>query len=150
EDGGRTWANLTAFKTESVIGSAQTSVAASISNPGHIVVANQFGVWRSLDGGLSWTGLNLSLPNLPVKRILSTPEGATGTRIEVAGIGAAELAPGASVWTPIRDATFELDAVTLKYYASQTGADVRSIARSGTYVYLGTANGQILISNDGG
>jgi uncharacterized protein (TIGR03437 family) len=150
DDGGRTWANLTAFKTDSVIGTGQTSLATSLANPDQIVVSNQFGVWRSMDGGLSWTGLNLYLPNLPVTRILSTPDGTSGTRIELAGIGAAELAPGASVWAPVRDATIELDAATLKYYAAQTGADVRSIARSGVYVYLGTANGQILISKDGG
>jgi len=150
DDGGRTWANLTAFKTFSVIGDGQTSVAASDTNPDQIVAANRFGVWRSMDGGLSWAGLNEFLPNLEVRRILSTPAGAAGARIEIAGIGAAELSPGASVWTPVRDATAELDQAALAHYAAQVGANLRSIAHAGSYIYLGTVDGRILVSSDGG
>src|SRR5450759_2202297 len=84
EDGGRSWANLTAFKTESVIGLGQRSVAVSPANPDQIVVANDFGVWRSLDGGLSWAGLNELLPNLPIQRILATTGGPAGKRVETA------------------------------------------------------------------
>ena len=73
DDGGRSWANLTAFKTDSVIGLGQRSVAVSPVNQDQIVVANDFGVWRSMDGGLSWAGLNELLPNLRIKRILATP-----------------------------------------------------------------------------
>ena len=83
EDGGRSWANLTAFKTDSVIGLGQRSVAVSPVNQDQIVVANEFGVWRSMDGGLSWTGLNELLPNLRIKRILATPKGTAGTRVEI-------------------------------------------------------------------
>jgi hypothetical protein len=49
DDGGHSWANLTAFKTDSVIGLGQRSVAVSPANQDQIVVANDFGVWRSLD-----------------------------------------------------------------------------------------------------
>ena len=83
EDGGRSWANLTAFKTDSVIGLGQRSVAVSPGNQNQIVVANEFGVWRSMDGGLSWAGLNELLPNLRIKRILATPKGTAGTRVEI-------------------------------------------------------------------
>ena len=150
DDGGRTWSDLTAFRNESVIGLGQTSVAASAVNPDQIVAANQYGVWRSMDGGLSWAGLNQFLPNLAVRRILSTPTGTTGTRIEIAGLGAAELAPGTGVWTPVEDASRDLEAAALKRYASLVGADVRSMAISGASVYLGTADGRILLSTDGG
>src|ERR1022692_3512267 len=94
DDGGRSWANLTAFKTESVIGLGQRSVAVSPANQDQIVVANDFGVWRSLDGGLSWAGLNELLPNLRIQRILATPAGTAGTRAEINGMGAGELPPG--------------------------------------------------------
>src|SRR5260370_36056649 len=80
EDGGRSWANLTAFKTDSVIGLGQRSVAVSPVNQDQIGVANEFGVWRSMDGGLSWVGLNELLPNLRIKRILATPKGTAGAR----------------------------------------------------------------------
>ena len=150
DDGGRTWADLTSFRSESVIGLGQASVATSNVNPDQIVAANQYGVWRSMDGGLSWAGLNQSLPNLEVRRILSTPTGTIGTRIEVAGLGAAELTPGTSVWTPVKDMVHELEAAALKHYAAQVRADVLSLAVSGSSVYLGTADGRILLSRDGG
>src|SRR4026208_211873 len=69
EDGGRTWTNLTSYKGQSVIGAGQRDVAISPSDSNHIVVANERGVWRSLDGGLSGGGLNQFLPNLAVGRV---------------------------------------------------------------------------------
>src|SRR5215471_3692074 len=66
EDAGQTWTNLTAFHRESVIGSGQHSVAVSPQDSRQIVVANDFGVWKSTDAGLSWSGLNEDLPNLPI------------------------------------------------------------------------------------
>jgi len=127
DDGGRTWANLTAYKAESVIGMGQTSVATSNVNPDQVVAANQFGVWRSMDGGLSWSGLNQFLPNLEVKRILATPNGMSGTRIEVAGVGAAELVPGTPVWTPVQDPGLDAEAASLKRYTAIIRCGVRSI-----------------------
>jgi uncharacterized protein (TIGR03437 family) len=150
EDGGRTWLNLTAFKTQSVIGFGQSSLAVSNSNPDQVVVANRAGVWRSMDGGLSWAGLNQYLPNLPVRRILSTPAGTAGTRIEIAGIGPAELSPGASVWTPVQDAAYEAESAALKRYSALVHTEVTSAAASGSYIYIGTADGHILLSNDSG
>jgi uncharacterized protein (TIGR03437 family) len=150
DDGGRTWSNLTAFKDQSVIGVGQSSVAVSATSPDQIVVANRFGVWRSMDGGLSWAGLNQFLPNLPVRRILTTPAGARGTRVEIDGIGPAELAMGSNVWMPAQDASHDAEAAALKSYAALVRADVRSIAVSGTSVYLGTADGRILLSTDSG
>ena len=130
EDGGRSWANLTAFKTESVIGFGQRSVAVSPANQDQIVVANDFGVWRSLDGGLSWVGLNELLPNLRIQRILATPSGTAGTRVEIDGMGAMELPPGGSVWQPVDDRTSGSDAVRLKAYSERAGVAVTAYGRS--------------------
>src|SRR5690242_2472820 len=82
EDGGRSWTSLTQFKSESVVGGGQHSLAVSPLDPNQLVLANDYGVWRSLDGGLSWAGLNRLLPNLPVRRIVSTPSGTGGVRVE--------------------------------------------------------------------
>ena len=73
EDGGRTWTNLSAYKNQSVIGPGQHDLAVSPVDAQQLVVANERGVWRSLDGGMSWNGLNRFLPNLTVRRILSAP-----------------------------------------------------------------------------
>jgi uncharacterized protein (TIGR03437 family) len=150
DDGGRSWSNLTAFKTDSVIGLGQRSIAVSPSIPDQIVAANEFGVWRSLDGGLSWTGLNEFLPNLRVRRILSTPAGVQGLRAEIDGFGAAELAPGASVWQTVEDAGYRADQVRLAYYAERAAVHATTFARADHVVYLGTAEGRILISDDDG
>jgi uncharacterized protein (TIGR03437 family) len=150
EDGGRSWVNLTAFKTESVIGFGQRSVAVSPDNPDQIVVANDFGVWRSMDGGLSWVGLNELLPNLRIKRILATPSEVAGTRVEIDGMGAMELPPGGSVWQPVDDRTSASDAMRLKTYSERAGVAVSAYGRSEKTVYVGTADGRILISRDDG
>src|ERR1039457_6921959 len=150
DDGGRSWANLTAFKTESVVGFGQRSVAVSPDNPDQIVVANDFGVWRSMDGGLCWAGLNELLPNLRVQRILATPGGTAGTRRGRHRGGGAALPPGATVWQPVDDRTTAGDAVRLKAYSERAGMAVTAYGRIGTTVYAGTADGRILISRDDG
>ena len=147
EDGGRSWANLTGFKDDSVIGPGQRSVALSPVNPDQLVVANNFGVWRSMDGGLSWAGLNQFLPNLGVKRILAA--GTTGTRVDVDGMGVLELPPGGGVWLPSQSAR-EPEAARLQQYSAKVGAEARSFAVSGRFVYVGTSDGQIWVSTDDG
>src|SRR5262249_39449957 len=83
QDGGRSWDSLTAYGSQAVIGPGQRSVAVSPSDPDQLVVANGFGVWRTVDGGLSWSGLNLTLPALPVRRILATPGASGGAQVQV-------------------------------------------------------------------
>ena len=53
DDGGRSWTNLTAFHSQSIIGQSQRSVAVSPADADQVTVANDFGVWRSMDGGMS-------------------------------------------------------------------------------------------------
>src|SRR5205807_9115255 len=90
DDGGKSWANLTAYRTESIIGPGQHSLAISRHDPDQNVVANDYGAWRSLDGGLSGTGLNQGLPSLAVRHILAAPAGAAGVRSLVHGFGPVE------------------------------------------------------------
>src|SRR5579859_1172192 len=104
ENAGASWTNLTAFGDASVIGSGQRDIAVSPRDPDLLIVANDYGVWRSADGGLSWSGLNQSLPNLPVRKILATPSGLAGTRVLVEGAGLLEQQPGSgNEWRPIAD-----------------------------------------------
>ena len=133
-----------------MIGFGQRSVAVSPANPDQVVVANQFGVWRTMDGGMSWLGLNELLPNLRVQRILSTPSGTAGTRVLIDGMGTMELAPGNSIWQPVEDRTAEIDAARLKAYSDRTGAAITAYARAERTVYAGTSDGHILISRDDG
>ena len=62
------------------------------------------GVFRSIDGGKSWSGLNQTLPNLPATRLLSVPSGDQGVRLELADGSVVEWQPGQKIaWTPVPD-----------------------------------------------
>lgn len=149
DDGGRSWTNLTAFKAQSVIGPGQRSVAVSPVDADQIVVANDYGVWRSMDDGMSWAGLNESLPNLAVRRILSTPTGAAGARVTVDNLGVLELPHGASVWQPAPNVRVDEEA-KLRQYSNLVRAEITAFGRSGEVVYIGASDGRIWSSLDGG
>jgi uncharacterized protein (TIGR03437 family) len=149
-DGGRSWTNLTAFRSESVIGGTQRSLAVSPADPEQIVVANDYGVWRSLDGGFSWSGLNQFLPNLPGGRILAAARGMDGPRIDAGQLGVLELPPGAQVWQPVRDNAVEREQLALRAYSGALGAEITATAVSGETVYAGSADGRLWVSLDAG
>ena len=150
DDGGHSWINLTAYKSESVVGPGQHSLAISPADPDQLAVANDYGVWRSMDGGLSWAGLNRSLPNLAVRRILSTPSGTAGARIQADGLGVLELPPGGSVWAPAPAAELLNEAVLRQRYSAVVRADITVSSASGDVVYAGSFDGRIWVSFDGG
>ncbi len=154
EDGGHTWTNLTAYHGESVIGSGQRDLAISPLDAGQLVVANDFGVWRSLDGGLSWTGLNRFLPNLSVQRILATPANGRGVEVQIDGIGAAELAPGnrgaSAAWQILADSQLDREAQLRRSFTAQLGAEITAAAASGDVAYAGSVDGRIWVSLDRG
>ena len=140
DDNGRTWLNLTGYNNRSVIGDGFTALVVAPANPQDIVAANRFGVWRSLDGGLSWRGLNEDLPNLMVRRLIDgrTAMLADGTLAEAQAAG----------WTPIEDNAPEL-ALRARFGAA-VHADLSAASLSGTTAYAGTSNGKLLASHDSG
>lgn len=153
EDGGRTWTNLTAYRGESVIGPGQRDLAISPVDANQLVVANGFGVWRSLDGGLAWAGLNRFLPDLSVRRILSAPANGRGIEAEIDGIGAAELPPGnleAALWQVVTDPAIEHEAELRRAYSAELGVEITAAAAGGDVVYAGSADGRIWVSLDRG
>jgi uncharacterized protein (TIGR03437 family) len=150
EDGGHSWTNLTAYKSESVVGFGQHSLAISPADPNQLAVANDYGVWRSMDGGLSWAGLNRSLPNLAVRRILSTPSGTAGARVQVDRLGVLELPPGGSIWVPALGAELPNEAVLRQRYSAMVRADITVSGSAGDVVYAGSSDGRIWVSFDGG
>jgi uncharacterized protein (TIGR03437 family) len=152
EDGGSSWTNLTQYKSSSVVGAGQHSLAVSPVDPEQLVLANDFGVWRSVDGGLSWSGLNRSLPNLAVRRIVATPSGASGARVQAQGMGSLELPPGGSIWFPDANPapTPTDDARLMRQYSAMTGAQITAVGSGGTTVYAGANDGRIWVSLDSG
>ena len=151
DDGGRSWQNLTAYRSNSVIGTGQHSLAISPTDPDQLVVANDYGVWRSMDGGMSWSGLNQSLPNLAIRRILSTPFGATGTRIAAENLGALELPPGGTVWQPAGSSVSADPEAGLRLrFSPVIGTELTAVSQVGRFVYAGSRDGRIWYSIDSG
>lgn len=151
DDGGRSWSNLTGFRGSSILGAPPRDLAVSPRDADRIVLANDFGVWRSLDGGLSWTGLNENLPSLAVRRILALPEGAAGLRVEIEGVGAFEWSPGERrAWRPARDPALEADARLRLLLSGVLEAEITAVAVGGDFVYAGSADGRLWVSRDRG
>ncbi len=140
DDTGRTWLNLTGYGNRSVIGGGFTSLAVSPANPQDVSAANQFGVWRSLDGGLSWRGLNEDLPNLMVRKLIGrrTVELADATLIDVSG----------GSWTPVAGSDPEL--ALRGRLGALLNMNLNAAAQTEAVVYAGNAAGQILVSRDNG
>lgn len=136
DDSGRTWLNLTGYNNRSVIGDGFTGIATEPGNPQEISAANRFGVWRSLDGGLSWRSLNEDLPNLSVRKLIDrrTAILADGTLAEVQ----------AGAWTPVKGVDPEA-ALRARF-----GGAVSAAVLSGTTAYAGTTDGRLLVSRDSG
>ena len=151
DNAGTSWTNLTAYRDASVIGSGQHDLAVSPRDPDLLIVANDYGVWRSADGGLSWSGLNQSLPNLRVRKILATPAGLAGTRVLIDGAGLFEQQPGSTnEWRSIADpqlsSRLETEVAQRRAFSLQLGAEITAVASSGDAIYAGASDGRIWVS----
>jgi uncharacterized protein (TIGR03437 family) len=149
---GKTWETLTSYRSQSVVGSNLHSVAISPNDPSQLVVANDYGVWRSMDAGLTWASLNLRLPNLSVKRILATPSSGHPAQILTENRGGLELVPGSSVWRHLPSLTDQADIERKRSYSVKVTAEISAYAQSsdGRQVYVGSEDGRIWHSVDGG
>lgn len=148
-DDGKSWEALTSYKSDSVIGAGIHGLAVSPNDPNQFVVANDDGVWRSMDGGLTWASLNLLLPNLSVQQILATPSGGHPARIDTSNLGVLDLTPGSMLWHqhPIAG-----NANEKENYSRRLATDLSAMAVSndGKQVYVGSEDGRVWRSVDGG
>ena len=151
-DDGKSWETLTSYKSESIIGPGISGVAISPSDPNQVVVANADGVWRTMDGGLTWASLNLLLPNLAIKRILTTPSSGHAARIQTDNLGVLDLTPGSMLWRPHPSITATADDLRKQDFTSKLGADISAFVESADnrQVYAGSVDGRIWRSVDGG
>lgn len=152
DDGGKSWVNLTGFKGKCLLGEGLVSVAGSPSDPDDVTVASATGVWRSVDAGLSWTGINDFLPNLPAPHLIALPTGAHGVRLSLADDASEfEWVPGEkTAWKLVNSADL-LRQQNLKNALSQVlQRSVTAIATAKDYVYAGDSSGQLHVSSDAG
>ena len=152
DDGGSHWTNLTALRGASLLGSDIADLAVSPRDADEVTVATATGVWRSVDAGASWSGLNQFLPNLPSFRIAATPSGTHGLRI---GLDAAllnlEWAPGEkTAWKLVRQPSpLAAEAEARRAFSQALKATITAIGSSGDYLYAGGADGRLWASSDG-
>src|ERR1700693_3287792 len=152
DDGGLSWSNLTAYKEASLLGGELSDVAASPHDPDQVVVAAASVVWRSLDGGLCWSGLNQSLPNLPTGRLVNLPNGSHGVQLGLAGgAGEVEWAPGEkTAWKPIDPALVQREMATKSALSQELKRSTTAIATAKDFIYAGDCEGRLAVSPDGG
>ena len=154
DDGGQNWRNLTAWRQESIIGDGMRDLAVSPRDPDEVVIANGFGIWRSVDGGTTWSGLNETLPNLPVRRLLALPRGVRGARLALDHSGVAievEWAPGERTsWKPQPDVSIAAEAARKRALSQTLGVPITAWSASAGYVYAGSSDGRIWISANEG
>lgn len=153
DDGGDSWTNLSGYRGQSILGEGLLDMALSPADPDQVVVANWFGIWRSLDGGATWAGLNEGLPNLPARRILSVPRELEPARLLVspneATVFSVAWAPGERLaWRPV-EATLPEDTLRARLARTLGIAPVRALA-SGNWIYGGAADGRLFVSPDNG
>ena len=152
DDSGLTWTNLTGYKGASILGDGLSDLAVSPKDPDEVAVASSTGVWRSMDGGLSWTGLNQFLPNLPTGHLIALPSGARGVRLALSGdTTEIEWAPGEkNAWRPVDSTDLEREN-TMKAALSQLlKHNITAVAASKDYIYTGDSEGRLVVSPDAG
>jgi uncharacterized protein (TIGR03437 family) len=152
DDAGLSWSNMTAYKGDCILGGGLADVAASPRDPDEVVVASAHGVWRSVDGGLAWTGINDFLPNLPSGRLMGLPNGTRGVLLATArSAEEIEWFPGEkTAWKPVdsSEARRELD---LKRALSQViKRSVTALAAAKDSIYAGDSEGRLQVSHDAG
>ncbi len=148
DDEGKTWRNVSHFEGESILGGGFLDLAVSPRDSDEVVAANRFGVWRSLDGGSSWAGLNENLPNLPVRKIYQA-----GTRLRIGLEGGAE-----ALWSPGQRDAWSLTAAEFERremaarsaWTLRVGARVSALADAGDFLYAGSEGARIWTSADRG
>jgi uncharacterized protein (TIGR03437 family) len=147
EDAGATWTNLTAVRAESILGGRLNDVAVSPSNPDDVIVAGETGLWRSLDGGVTWSGLNDKLPNLPLKRLLPVSDTDHAVRIAIASDQEARWQPGQKTsWVRLESEDLVREAQARSAISASLRADVTAFARAGDTTYAGTSDGRLFVS----
>lgn len=151
DNNGASWDNLTAYRNISIIGNNLRDLAVSPVNEEEAAVAGASGVFRTVDGGRSWSGVNQGLPNLPAARFLSLPSGDRGTRLALRDSSAVAWEPGQKqAWLPADNSDYAKELGLRQALSALNRLQVTALTISGEMVYLGTADAQIRVSTDSG
>jgi uncharacterized protein (TIGR03437 family) len=125
-------------------------LAVSPRNTEELTVAGKYGVWRSVDAGRSWSGLNQGLPNLPVRKLSALPSGARGARIIVED-AEFEWIPGEkAAWRLTTPNATARDIGLRQWLSAVLNTQITAYARAGDTIYAGSYDGRLWASADQG
>jgi uncharacterized protein (TIGR03437 family) len=151
DDDGRGWTNLTGYRDQSILGDRLRDLATSPSDPDEIVVAGDFGIWRSMDGGATWAGLNEGLPNLPAVRILALPNGYRAARVLGANGLEFEWLPGERAgWRISSQSTLTKEIFLKSQIGNRWNATITAAVDRNEWIYAGAQDGRLFVSSDRG
>lgn len=140
-DAGATWE----FNAEGMnnLGKLTSAVASPLYDTDNTVLMTSEGqgVYRSVDGGLSWRKFNSGItdPRLHYSAAGLDSQGGVTYFVSATAGGMFRLAPGSSTWTRVLDAT----TVAMAFAVSPDFASDQTLL-------LGDQNGALLLSTDGG
>jgi uncharacterized protein (TIGR03437 family) len=153
-NGGANWENLTGYRGSSILGGGIRELSVHPSDEDRIALASDTGVWLSLDGGSTWSGLNEGLPAFRVSRITAAAEGATGVRIQAESAGEwreLEWMPGQRAgWVPITGGRLDQEAALRAELSAASGIELTAVAWSGDSRFAASPDGRLLTSLDRG
>ncbi|MBX9600120.1 MAG: hypothetical protein K2X35_03910 [Bryobacteraceae bacterium] len=155
EDAGSSWTNVTAHRNQSLIGDGLADLAVSPADPDEILVAGATGLWRSVDQGMSWTGVGQKLPALPVERLLATPGEGRGVQVALTMLQGipqpVEWMPGEkSAWRPVSDGNLAAEMNGRLALSANFGAAITALRTAGDWIYAGSVEGRLWVSSDSG
>lgn len=152
EDQGRHWEDMIRYRGQSIIGDGIADLAVSPLDGEEIAVANRYGIWRSTDAGLTWSGINERMPNLPARRILQLPEDGKALRV-VLQESAVEIEwpPGEQNAWRVANGRLDVQREELeRNLSARLGVRITATAVNGDFIYAGAIDGQLFVSADGG
>ena len=151
-DSGASWDNLTGYRDTSLLGAGLSDLAISPRNEEEIVAVGANGVFRSADGGKSWSGINQGLPNLHAARLLSLPANGRGTTLGLTDGQVIEWQPGEKqAWRAADNTAFATQQQLRAALTTRYGGRVTAITDVvGNYFYAGLSDGRLLASSQSG
>ncbi|MBL8174349.1 MAG: hypothetical protein JNK48_06760 [Bryobacterales bacterium] len=155
EDAGRSWTPVTAYRDTSILGEGLLDIAANPRDPDELTVSSQFGIWRSLDGGATWAGLNDGLPNFAATRLLAVPNGLRPARASLPRGNGLEMEvewlPGErALWREAEASQTVGERALRSAIGTRHNVNIVTVSTSGDWIYAGSADGRLFTSSDRG
>lgn len=150
DDGGVQWTGLTRYRNVSILGETLTDLALNPLDTEDLLLTSDLGVWRSRDGGLSWSNAGEGLPSFSARKILAFPEGTRGFEVELRDGRALEWVPGSVYGWKLLDTASPVLEMRIPAAVRSLGSAVSAWDWNGRQIYVGRADGVLLASSDAG